>query len=97
MQVCPLFSNFSIVDGIYQRGYSKDHPNIIFAQIYGMGDYLSLSLAQNGFNLSKYLIFGPVRELMPFFSRRLTENADVLGGSKQETTRLFKEIKRRLF
>jgi proline dehydrogenase len=62
-----------------------------------MGDYLSLSLAQKGFNLSKYLIFGPVRELMPFFSRRLIENADVLGGSKQETTRLFKEIKRRLF
>lgn len=34
---------------------------------------------------------------MPFFSRRLIENSDVLSGSKQETDRLFKEIKRRLF
>jgi proline dehydrogenase len=62
-----------------------------------MGDYLSLSLSQNGYNISKYLVYGPIERLMPFFSRRLIENSDILGGSVKETDRLKTEMKRRLF
>lgn len=82
--------------GIYDRGIERNHPRISFAQLYGMGDYLTLTLAQNGYNSNKYLVFGPIDALMPFFARRLTENSDMLGGSVQETQRISKEIFKRL-
>lgn len=82
--------------GLYDRKLERNHPRVMFAQLYGMGDYLSLTLAQNGYNISKYLVFGPIDALMPFFARRLTENSDMLGGSVQETKRISHEIIRRI-
>jgi len=67
----------------------------MFGQLYGMGDYLSLTLSHNGYNISKYLVFGPIDALMPFFARRLTENSDMLGGSVQETNRISSALKKR--
>jgi len=70
---------------------------VMFAQLYGMGDSLSLALSNHGFNISKLVPFGPVEEVLPYLSRRLVENSDILGGSAVETKRLRQEIINRLF
>lgn len=77
-------------------GLEKSDPRIIFGQLYGMGDFLSHSLANAGFNIAKYVPCGPVQDVLPYLSRRLTENSNILGGSKLETDRIMTEIKRRL-
>jgi proline dehydrogenase len=74
----------------------RSDPRINFGQLYGMGDFLSLTLANAGFNIVKYVPCGPVMEILPYLSRRLTENSDILGGSKKETDRMLWEMKRRI-
>lgn len=81
---------------IHRKGYPRNQGNFSFAQLLGMGDYLSYALAQSGYNSHKYVVFGPVDELLPFFSRRLIENSDVRGGSTQETNRLRRELLNRI-
>jgi proline dehydrogenase len=70
----------------------NNDSRILFAQLYGMGDSLSLSLATNGYNIAKYVPFGPVNEVLPYLSRRLAENGDIMSGSAVETQRLKSEI-----
>jgi len=74
----------------------RNHDNIVFAQLYGMGDSLSLALAQAGFNVAKYMPYGPVSEVMPYLSRRVTENGDIFSGTAIETRRIAQELKRRI-
>ncbi|MNF15879.1 Proline dehydrogenase [compost metagenome] len=62
-----------------------------------MGDSLSLALASNQYNVAKLVPFGPVDEVLPYLSRRLIENSDMLGGSAIETARMKREIAARLF
>lgn len=56
-----------------------------FAQLYGMAEALSFGLANAGFNVSKYLPFGPVEHIIPYLMRRAEENKCVLGASSKDT------------
>jgi proline dehydrogenase len=77
------------------NGLSKRDKRVMFAQLYGMGDSLSLTLANAGYNIGKLVPFGPVDEVLPYLSRRVTENSDFLGGAVIETNRLRMELARR--
>ncbi len=66
-----------------------------FGQLYGMSDHISYNLATNGYNVAKYLPFGPVRDVMPYLIRRAEENTSVSGQTSRELALLKSERKRR--
>ena len=74
---------------------AHNHQNVVFSQLYGMGDFISFNLADKGYNSCKYLPYGPVREVIPYLMRRAQENSSVDGQMSRELTMLKKEIKRR--
>ncbi|HRI26481.1 MAG TPA: proline dehydrogenase family protein, partial [Chitinophagales bacterium] len=78
-----------------QHGIPPTHPNVWFAQLYGMGDHLSFNLAKQGYNTAKYLPYGPVREVIPYLIRRSEENTSVSGQMSRELALLLQEKKRR--
>ncbi len=68
---------------------------IYFAQLYGMSDHISFNLAKAGYNVAKYLPFGPVKSVMPYLFRRAAENKSVTGQMSTELKLIRAEIKRR--
>ncbi|MGI8669518.1 MAG: proline dehydrogenase family protein [Aridibacter sp.] len=80
---------------IEEKGLAHDHPHIFFSQLYGMSDNLSYVLADNDFNVSKYVPYGPVADAVPYLIRRAKENSSVTGQVSRELDLISKEIKRR--
>ena len=76
-------------------GLDKSHPHIYFSQLYGMSDNLSFILANSGYNVSKYLPYGPVKSTLPYLIRRAEENTSVAGQMSKELTLLISEKARR--
>ena len=76
-------------------GIEKENPNVHFSQLYGMGDHISFNLAEHGYNATKYLPFGPVKEVIPYLIRRADENSSVDGQMGRELSMMKKEIERR--
>jgi proline dehydrogenase len=72
-----------------------DHPNVSFAQLLGMSDHISYPLAASGFNVCKYVPYGPVRTVVPYLVRRAEENTSVAGQTSRELYLIRKEIRRR--
>ncbi|MCH8554936.1 MAG: proline dehydrogenase family protein [Schleiferiaceae bacterium] len=68
---------------------------VFFSQLFGMSDHLSFNLAAAGYNVVKYLPFGPVAEVMPYLFRRAEENTSVAGQTGRELALITKEIQRR--
>ena len=80
---------------MYEMGISPNHPNIFFSQLYGMGDNLSYVLANNGYNVSKYVPYGPVADAVPYLIRRAEENSSAAGQVSRELDMIGKELNRR--
>ncbi|OZV68544.1 proline dehydrogenase family protein [Winogradskyella aurantia] len=76
-------------------GISKSNNNVWFGQLYGMSDHISFNLAAEGYNVSKYIPFGPVKDVMPYLIRRAEENTSVAGQTSRELSLLKKERLRR--
>ena len=76
-------------------GIARDHPYIGFSQLYGMSDNLSYVLAKNGYNVSKYVPYGPVGDAIPYLIRRAQENTSVTGQMSRELDLISRELKRR--
>ncbi|MGI9551109.1 MAG: proline dehydrogenase family protein [Aurantibacter sp.] len=74
---------------------SKNDERIGFGQLFGMSDHISFNLAEAGYNVAKYLPFGPVRDVMPYLIRRAEENTSVAGQTTRELDLLKKERRRR--
>ncbi|AEH02252.1 proline dehydrogenase family protein [Lacinutrix sp. 5H-3-7-4] len=74
---------------------NKEDNRVWFGQLYGMSDHISFNLAAKGYNVAKYLPFGPVKDVMPYLIRRAEENTSVAGQTSRELTLLDKERKRR--
>lgn len=77
------------------RGISKQHPHVHFSQLYGMSDPITFNMAKEGFEVSKYLPFGPIRDVIPYLMRRAQENSSVSGQTGRELSLLTREIARR--
>jgi proline dehydrogenase len=80
---------------IQENGIEPSDKRFWFAQLYGMSDHISFNLAKAGFNVAKYLPYGPVKEVLPYLSRRAKENSSVKGQAGRELNLINKEIKRR--
>ena len=89
------FSNKLQASLMIEKNIAKDHPNLMFAQLYGMSDNLTFNLANAGYRVGKYLVYGPVRDVIPYLLRRAEENTSVTGDMTREYGLLFKELKRR--
>lgn len=88
-------SNYLLMDLIDQNALAKNDPRIWFGQLYGMSDHISFNLSKEGYNVSKYLPFGPVKDVMPYLMRRAEENTSVAGQTSRELSLLKKERDRR--
>ncbi|WP_299523333.1 proline dehydrogenase family protein [Winogradskyella sp.] len=73
----------------------KNDNNVWFGQLYGMSDHISYNLAAIGYNVAKYIPFGPVKDVMPYLIRRAEENTSVVGQTNRELELLKAEKKRR--
>lgn len=73
----------------------KRHEHLSFCQLYGMSDNLTFNLAAGGYNVAKYLVYGPVKEVTPYLIRRAQENTSVTGDMSRELALIRKEIDRR--
>jgi len=80
---------------IHEKGLPKDHPHFLISQLYGMGDNITFNLAKYGFKASKYLPYGPVRDVIPYLIRRAQENTSVTGDMSRELELISRELKRR--
>lgn len=76
-------------------GIDKSDKRAYFAQLLGMSDHISYNLAHAGYNVAKYVPYGPVKEVMPYLMRRAQENTSVAGQVGRELGLIIKEKKRR--
>lgn len=78
-----------------EKGLKKNDTRVYFAQLFGMSDNLSYVLADQGYNVAKYVPYGPVDKVMPYLMRRAEENTSIAGQSSREYLLVKKEIQRR--
>ena len=72
-----------------------DHPQIHFGQLYGMSDNITYFLGSEKYNVCKYLPYGPVKDVVPYLTRRAQENTSVAGQTGRELGLIQKELDRR--
>lgn len=82
----------SLID---EKKLTKNHPTIFFSQLYGMSDHITYNLAEQGYNVVKYVPYGEVKTMMPYLFRRAEENTSVKGQSSRELRLIEEEMKRR--
>jgi proline dehydrogenase len=88
-------SNLKLAMLLAQFNIKSNDERVYFAQLYGMSDTISFNLAHAGFNVVKYVPYGPVEKVMPYLSRRAEENTSVAGQSGREFDLIKREIERR--
>jgi proline dehydrogenase len=88
-------SSMFVVEAMQKKKLPANHPHIYFSQLLGMSDHISYNLAAAGYNVSKYVPYGPVREVLPYLIRRAQENTSVKGQTGRELGLILKERKRR--
>jgi proline dehydrogenase len=88
-------SNLLATTLLTEKGLSLDHEHVHFSQLYGMSDNITYNLAKAGCNVSKYLPFGPIQDVIPYLMRRAQENTSVGGQTSRELNLIEKELKRR--
>jgi len=74
---------------------SKDDKRVYFSQLLGMSDHISYNAAKEGFNVVKYVPYGPVKDVLPYLIRRAEENTSIAGQMGRELTNIIEEKKRR--
>ena len=88
-------SNLLAASLLDERGIPHEHRHIHFSQLYGMSDNITFNLARHGFPVSKYLPFGPIRDVIPYLMRRAQENTSVAGQTGRELSLIRRELRRR--
>ncbi len=80
---------------IEEHGVPRDHRHLRFSQLLGMSGNLTFNLAAAGYNVSKYMVYGPVSDVLPYLVRRAQENTSVTGEAGRELALIQRELKRR--
>ena len=88
-------SNMLAAKLMEQNGLPFNHPHIHWSQLYGMSDNITFNLAHAGCSVSKYLPFGPIKDVIPYLMRRAQENTAIKGQTGRELALIKKELKRR--
>ena len=88
-------SIYKIINMIDQMGIERSSDKIWFGQLFGMSDHITFNLANENYNVIKYLPYGPLKEVMPYLIRRADENTSVKGQTSRELTLIKNEISRR--
>jgi len=88
-------SSFLLVKLLNEAGLEPNDPRIWFAQLYGMSDNISFNLAAKGYNVAKYLPYGPIQAVMPYLGRRAKENSSMAGQMGRELSLIVQELRRR--
>jgi proline dehydrogenase len=88
-------SSLILTQLLKENNISPDNKHFYFAQLLGMSDHISYNLSDAGFQVAKYVPFGPVKEVMPYLLRRADENTSVAGQTGRELSLIIKELERR--
>jgi len=88
-------SNLKIAQLMIEKGIPTNDPHVHFSQLYGMSDPISFNMAKEGYNVSKYLPFGPIKDVIPYLMRRAEENSSVNGQTSRELLFIRQELERR--
>lgn len=88
-------SNLLQAELIAEKNIPRNHPHLNFCQLYGMGDIITFNLANAGYNVAKYVPYGPVKDVIPYLIRRAQENTSVTGEMSRELSLIHSELKRR--
>lgn len=88
-------STMHLVNKMAELKIRNDHPHVYFSQLYGMSDHITYNLADAGYNVTKYLPYGPVKSVMPYLIRRAEENTGISGQMGRELKLIVDEKKRR--
>ena len=78
-----------------QMNIPKQHKHFNFCQLYGMSDHLTFNLAKSGYNVAKYVPYGPVKDVIPYLIRRANENSAVDTEVSRELKMIQEEQNRR--
>jgi proline dehydrogenase len=89
------YSNKFLTVLMEKHGLRPNDPRVWFAQLLGMSDHISFNLSRAGYNVAKYVPYGPVSAVMPYLIRRAQENTSVAGQSSRELQLIRKELRRR--
>ena len=84
-----------LVELMKQKNIAPGDKRVYFSQLYGMSDHISYNLSLNGYNVAKYVPYGPVKEVLPYLIRRAQENTSVKGQTGRELSLIIKEQARR--
>lgn len=88
-------SNYKLAKWMDEKGIKRNDSRIFFAQLLGMSDNISFNLANEGYNVTKYVPYAPVRDVLPYLIRRAEENTSVAGQTSRELKMLQQELNRR--
>ena len=88
-------SNENLAQLMRAQDVAPGDSRVFFSQLLGMSDHISYTLAKCGYNVAKYVPYGPVREVIPYLIRRAEENSSIAGQTSRELTLLLRELKRR--
>jgi proline dehydrogenase len=89
------FSSLYLKELMEKNGIKAGDNRVWFSQLYGMSDHISFNLALEGYNVAKYLPYGPVKHVLPYLLRRVEENSSVSGQTGRELGLILAELKRR--
>lgn len=88
-------SSLKLTKLMKENNILKDDQRVYFSQLLGMSDHISFNLANHGYNVVKYMPYGPVKLVMPYLIRRAQENTSISGQTSRELNLIIKEKNRR--
>ena len=89
------YSNLYTTQLLDEKELPHNHPHVHFSQLYGMSDNITFNLAKSACSVSKYLPFGPIKDVIPYLMRRAQENSSAVGQTGRELGLIKKELERR--
>lgn len=88
-------STLSLIELMKENNININDDRVYFAQLLGMSDHISMNMSKSGFNIAKYVPYGPIKDVTPYLIRRAQENTSVAGQTGRELSLILTEQKRR--